>query len=276
MTSRTQLLKCQIHQCGSCKKSLDSAPATASASIGTGDAHANANANPSPACPQHVIVTCENFKENPESCSGFTHGKNSPHYHLGCTGIPNASRLYSKLLKKATEENKEKEEDTATTVAVKNDNDSDDVINDFFCRSCDIEGSSRYLMEYFINFHDIKVAYYGDEECVDVIAPVGFDDLYKKQESELNSLQSNNKDMGCGFVKYLIQREQQTSRPLVGEQFKKSELRLDLIQDIVQRVHQGYQESANIHHCIPPDESFLVGQSIRLYCNVDNIYHTGR
>ena len=41
----------------------------------------------------------------------------------------------------------------------------------FVCPSCDVEGTSRYLLEYFETFRDSKVQFYGDCECVDDVCP---------------------------------------------------------------------------------------------------------
>ena len=135
-------------------------------------------------------------------------------------------------------------------------------------------------MEYFVNFQDIKTLYYGYEECVDAISPVGLEDFYTRNDKESecskersewrNCLRRN--DVGSGFVKYLIQCQQEMS---LNQEYKRTELRLDLIEEIGRRVPQ--KDPISNDNCdVMLDASILVGQSIRLYCNIDNIYHTGR
>jgi len=207
-----------------------------------------------------------------------------------------------------------------------------------------------YLMEYFRNIQELKVKYYDDEESVDAIQPVGYvsEDTFhnlmsnNNNSSSINHHDSNNKNrkkndgdgtaelqqqqqlpsvanMGSdnGFVTYLIQQQEQQRRHLDRQQndesitnFKKTELRLDHIQDILENIQSSLlplssgikihdkKENNDVYNdmsfennedVIPIkhtgevlrnymkfDQTSLVGQPIRLLCNVSNCYYTGR
>ena len=118
-----------------------------------------------------------------------------------------------------------------------------------------------------------------------------------------------------GFVSYLLQRQQQQQeQSYINREFEKqfqdyTELRLDHIQNILSEIPSSLSSSslstssssqiANngdvhtptttsssttiIHKGVKDgqenpyvDSSFLIGQSIRLFCDVDNTYYTGR
>jgi len=229
---------------------------------------------------ENVIITCANVKNG--SCCAFTLGHSSPHFHLECLGIPNGSVLYKNILEAIEIKKKEtKNYPKSNTLSPITYNIT---VNDFLCSWCDVQGTSRYLSEYFVNFRKVKMDFHEDDEAVDEIGPLG--------PTDGNSSGS--------FIRHILSQSCKSS----GRQLrlKQSELQLHHIQNILSRIEvdpnepdlsrdqesdensspepkKGSPDRSNNSKNIdigPIDGKFLVGQTIRLFCDIDNTYHTGR
>jgi hypothetical protein len=137
--------------------------------------------------------------------------------------------------------------------------------NPFLCELCDIQGSSQYLSEYFANFRMMKKEFYGDDEAVDAIHPIS---LLTPNDNEMMQEET-------GFVKHLMEKDQELN-PQVS--YKPTEVTTARIRHILQHTARNQNEirSSSVidNDTITPFS--LIGQPIRLFCNVTNSYHTGR
>ena len=172
----------------------------------------------------------------------------------------------------------------------------------FICPNCDVEGASRYLLEYFEQFHSMKKVFYGKflngtvaknatehpgrlesvEECVESRTGTPFlqflVDRHRKEYAQLNENPGKSEN------------KQATKR--IPRDVKSSELRLhhmsrvldylckqqnqvnsvsatDGSNDQCKRQDSGFDE-------FELDPSYIVGRPLRLFNPVDNSYHTGR
>jgi len=135
--------------------------------------------------------------------------------------------------------------------------------NPFVCGMCDMQGSAQYLAEYFYNFRSEKCGYYRDEEAVDPIRPIsdlGDDDIG-----------SSGMAREHGFVKYLMTRQEDY---VIGKPHKSTEVSMHCIRNILQHTRDGQTKSSFDFSTL--NASHLIGQPVRLFCNISKSYHTGR
>jgi len=144
--------------------------------------------------------------------------------------------------------------------------------NPFLCEMCDIQGSSQYLSEYFVNFRKLKQQFYGDDEAVDAIHPISFSSLPNGDDKVDDELMVQD----TGFVKYLMEKDQELN-PQVS--YKPTELTAARIHHILQCTSKNMEQTKSstiVGNSRPITPYSLIGQPIRLFCNVSNSYHTGR
>jgi hypothetical protein len=183
----------------------------------------------------------------------------------------------------------------------------------FLCPACDIKGTSMYLYEYFSKIQELKAQCYSDDESIYTIQPVGYIlDNNNKYNTSNNDNNINNYEikgkkhqsqsrMGKdnGFVRFLIERQIQQEKLKHSStykselSYKNTELRLDHIQNILERIpsslsnmglnNDDYDNNIGSGHIATEknyaqkiDSKYLVGQPIRLFCDVSNCYYTGR
>lgn len=186
----------------------------------------------------------------------------------------------------------------------------------FLCPACDIKGTSMYLYEYFSNHHKLKCQFFSDDEAILSVQPVGCvkiaDDACATanrgptQSNQTNNTNKTNTELTIsgmgednGYVKYLLDRKKQQQLPdstlmcsnKSSQQFyKKTELRLDFIQNILDQIPSSSpskqynkrhdvdnHNDANAMRCgATIDSKWLAGQPIRLFCDTSNTYYTGR
>lgn len=139
--------------------------------------------------------------------------------------------------------------------------------NPFICDACDMEGSSRYLSEYFDNFRTVKKKFYGDDEAIDAIHPI-------------SNLASSDEEMmeGSSFVQYLMGKELDAN---LNVSSKATELRISRIRQVLQctimsQEHNDMEHKSTLDFDEPITPNYLIGQPVRLYCSLTNSYHTGR
>ncbi len=263
-----------------------------------------------------AIISCAN--EEKSCCRASTRKGYSPHFHFGCLNIPEGSKLYGDLKefikydneRKRHDEEHEGDLDKEKSISKsgngnRNDNASEDmfdepeeVLNPFLCPLCDVQGSSKYLYEYFINFRSMKTAYfYNDGEAEDFIQPVGIaqkSDGNVGVEEDYNGLAFEN-----GFVQHLISKQlsevEETNKNTpfrIKAKQKPTEVTMGHIRDIIKslpREIDGYIDSnskdsghengngdGNSFDVSKLNATYLIGQPIRLFCSVTNYYHSGR
>ena len=163
--------------------------------------------------------------------------------------------------------------------------------NPFLCHLCDLRGSTTFLAEYFSNFRATKADFYQDDEAIDAIMSTGEfqpghsderngDNMPTHQNTYNNSnglSKEGSMTMDRGFIKFLLSQQQ----VIEGSSYKHTELTLKHIQNILQSIPRNNREDDK--HMKTPvfdfgkiQASHLIGQPIRLFCDVSNSYHTGR
>jgi hypothetical protein len=159
--------------------------------------------------------------------------------------------------------------------------------NPFLCSLCDIRGSATYLAEYFANFRALKTEFFQDGEAVDSIMPVGKFKACSHVDSARKETIADNENEGImakdnGFVKHLMSKQQDYDE---GASYKTTEMTMDRIRDILQFIprYQNGEENketqaaaSSIFNFANINAAHLIGQPIRLFCDVSNSYHTGR
>lgn len=158
--------------------------------------------------------------------------------------------------------------------------------NPFLCPICDIRGSSAFLEEYFTNFRAAKTKFFEDDEAIDSIMPVGkykeTNEENKKSDSSASyiGVSKNGRESGAiakenGFVQHLMSRQENYDEDAA---YRPTELTMDRIQYIMKYTAR-YQANGGANDVFDFDSinaSYLIGQPIRLFCDVSNTYHTGR
>lgn len=150
----------------------------------------------------------------------------------------------------------------------------------FMCPECDVEGTSRFLCEYFERFHSMKASFYADylrgqksavtgnrrdraEESAETRTGVAFlrHLMIDNRKRYLKKSQSKEKPGHCGsWNPSEIQLESMAStRTFLSKQLQQQKM----------PQHQRYQAPT-----LSP--SYLVGRPIRLFSPIDNSYHSGR
>ena len=246
------------------------------------------------------IVCCTNYGKSQNLCLSST----SPFCHLDCTGIPTKSKLYRTLIqqKQTSSFVHDASVKNAGLSRTNNDEKADDWehINLFFCRSCDVQGSSRFLQEYFERFRQRKVKFYNDEEsvrfkdCSDESFVISLiqesgnlhekcnynDGKLKKTEIRFNSVQeiwNGIFHMGSDQDSKQHETDENDSTNINDKQPKnisKKRDRLHSYSDNYKRHQEKKKKGSLKMNGIDPKH--LVGQPIRLFCDISNSYHVGR
>lgn len=135
------------------------------------------------------------------------------------------------------------------------------ISNPFVCNACDVQGTSKYLREYFHNFRWAKCGYYEDEEAADWMHP-----LTEKQTKTENHLPNDIIEKNS-FVKYLISQQNLSKTSRV----KPTEITLERIRDIFEYTCTGLELDRDSINAFS-----LIGQPVRLFSYITNSHHTGR
>ena len=157
----------------------------------------------------------------------------------------------------------------------------------FTCPSCDVEGTSRYLLEYFEQFGNMKQAYYED------YLNVKDRDMVHRRDRADESAESRT---GEAFLWHLMKHNRQdylNKREATGDDSNElnawdwtpSEIQLAKMAKILTYLSKQFQQQQKQQHrrrqkrqknTFHLDPSHLVGMPIRLYNPIDNSYHSGR
>lgn len=143
----------------------------------------------------------------------------------------------------------------------------------FICPSCDVEGTSRYLLEYFVKFHAMKKNFYAEY----------LGDCKKKSQERLaRADESVDSRTGQSFLWHLMKES-------CGEHeinnWNASEVRLEVMSNVLGYLSKEVQQQRNEDHMrrekrqknkFKLDPSYLVGMPIRLFNPIENSYHSGR
>ena len=206
-------------------------------------------------CLSNLVLTCANHTDKRLSCKS-----QSPHFHFSCCQIPENSLLYRNLTKNHIDFSKQSNpsntsdssEQIYRTHRVSSSriklchvehNNGQDIKHLFECSQCDVQGSSRYLLEYFESFIRKKNAFYEiDEKVVSTKSRNEFDD---------NRLGSHR------FVQYLVDKDQQQNEQQQKEKsklkiccYKNTEIRLDRVCNILTGINRIRQVNLamNVSH----------------------------
>jgi len=154
----------------------------------------------------------------------------------------------------------------------------------FMCPSCDVEGRSRYLLEYFERFHTMKKSFYAG-----YLRGENSDDM----DCRLNRVdESVEARTGEAFLWHLMKdnRRGQTKKGEGGDKneeliWNSSEIQLKHMADVLaflskqlqqQQMQQQQRRQKRQKTKFQLDPSYLVGMPIRLFNPIDNSYHSGR
>jgi hypothetical protein len=166
----------------------------------------------------------------------------------------------------------------------------------FVCPNCDVEGTSRYLLEYFERFHSLKKTFY--EEYLSGSNNRGVSCRLDRADESVDAR------TGDAFLWYLMKDsrkeyldKKQVKRPVTCSKlppknrvcidpffrsldWNSSEIQLKNMGNVLtflskqQQKHKRRQKRQKSSFQLDP--SYLVGMPIRLFNPIDNSYHTGR
>lgn len=171
----------------------------------------------------------------------------------------------------------------------------------FVCPSCDVEGTSRYLLEYFERFHSLKKEFYDEyisgsnnhsvscrldraDESVDSRTGEAF--LWHLMKGSRMEYLDKSQVKGPMTCSKLPPKKRLCVDPLVQSlDWNPSELHLKnmakLLTFLSKQLHQQQKQQHQRRqkrqkNTFQLDPSYLVGMPIRLFNPIDNSYHTGR
>ncbi|KAK1747944.1 hypothetical protein QTG54_001907 [Skeletonema marinoi] len=229
--------------------------------------------------PNNPIVTCA------------IKGCDAPRYHLACTGIPAGCDVYNHAVISNTAEGSLKSNmigvkdkmpwwcqvsDTASYFA----NRHKPLVREwplqrqsFICPSCDVEGTSRYLLEYFEKFQAMKKNFYAE-----------YLGGFKKNSEERRSRADESVDSRTGqsFLWHLM-KDNCGDREIMS--WNTSEIQLGVMSNVLAYLSKEVQQQRKEDHMrrekrqkskFKLDPSYLVGMPIRLFNPIENFYHSGR
>ena len=144
----------------------------------------------------------------------------------------------------------------------------------FICPSCDVEGTSRYLLEYFEKFHAMKKNFYAEY----------LGGCKRNSEERLaRADESVDSRTGQSFLWHLL-KDNCGDREISG--WNKSEIQLGVMSHALAYLSKEVQQQRiEDHHMrrekrqkstFKLDPSYLVGMPIRLFNPIENSYHSGR
>lgn len=172
--------------------------------------------------------------------------------------------------------------------SLRNDKDWPTSMVSFMCPSCDVEGTSRYLCEYFERFNSMKTSFYAD-----YLSGSNNDGMGNRRDRAEESVETRT---GEAFLWHLIKdnrkeylnKTQTEGKPIhygkdnVGNP---SEIRLKNMARVLtflskqlqhQQMQQHQRRQKRQKDKFQLDPSYLVGMPIRLFNPIDNSYHSGR
>jgi hypothetical protein len=155
----------------------------------------------------------------------------------------------------------------------------------FICPNCDVEGTSRYLAEYFEQFHSMKKSFYSRYLSGGVKQKMS-----QRLESADESVEART---GEAFLWHLMQLNKEYSRNnctsktiSLGDMiWNSSEIKLKNMSFVLtylskqlqwEHLQQHQRRQKRQKKIFQLDPSYLVGMPIRLFNPIDNSYHTGR
>eukprot|EP00581_Thalassiosira_minuscula_P018607 CAMPEP_0183733886 /NCGR_PEP_ID=MMETSP0737-20130205/42307_1 /TAXON_ID=385413 /ORGANISM="Thalassiosira miniscula, Strain CCMP1093" /LENGTH=867 /DNA_ID=CAMNT_0025967247 /DNA_START=14 /DNA_END=2617 /DNA_ORIENTATION=+ len=155
----------------------------------------------------------------------------------------------------------------------------------FMCPSCDVEGTSRYLSEYFERFHMMKASFYKE-----YLRGSKMNGTYNRLDAAEECVETRT---GEAFLWHLMKnnlQEYESKRHIRGENEKKfewnpSEIKLKSLARVLtflskqlqhQQMRQLKRRQKRQKNKFQLDPSYLVGMPIRLFNPIDNSYHSGR
>jgi len=200
---------------------------------------------------KHIIVYCSGDGGCEDTTNGCTN-----RFHLSCANIPPSCSLYRSILSDHCESQNEDQGQSNACTAMSRSSSTDslglvDDTNDsimggvggssngnnkarsrkrkkslktrgFLCPSCDVEGTSRYLMEYMEDFRSIKKEFYQDQitgECMDRVT-------------------------GSDFITHLVQLASSTTKKGSSSSIpilKQTEVGLPKLQTMLQRIARSHE-----------------------------------
>mmetsp|Transcript_18355 Transcript_18355/g.37617 ORF Transcript_18355/g.37617 Transcript_18355/m.37617 type:complete len:726 (-) Transcript_18355:86-2263(-) len=186
--------------------------------------------------------------------------------------------------------NGEKDRDTRGTSVFKSKRKKDPMLSfSFLCPNCDVEGSSRYLLEYFEEFQSTKQSFYCNyfKECGIEIEKI------KRMESVDECVEART---GMAFLHFLTTHHKADSSFERGTEnpadLNKSEIcvrHMEMVLKIIRKnqqiIHFDDKGCGSSNDCkVNSDNlvmnklepSYLVGRPLRLFNPIDRSYHTGR
>lgn len=143
----------------------------------------------------------------------------------------------------------------------------------FICPSCDVEGTSRYLLEYFEKFHAMKKNFYAEYlgDCKKI-----------RHERLARADESVDSRTGQSFLWHLM-------KDSCGEHeinnWNASEVQLEAMSKVLGYLSKEVQQQRDEDHMrrekrqknkFKLDPSYLVGMPVRLFNPIENSYHSGR
>jgi len=144
----------------------------------------------------------------------------------------------------------------------------------FICPSCDVEGTSRYLLEYFEKFHAMKKNFYA--KYLGGCTKKSLERLARADESV-------DSRTGQSFLWHLMKDSCGEQREI--NNWNASEVQLGAMSKVLGYLSIEVQQQRNEDHMRREkrqknksklDPSYLVGMPIRLFNPIENAYHSGR
>ena len=250
-----------------------------------------------------TFVCCSNYRKSQNLCLSSI----SPFCHLDCTGIPTKSELY-RTLKQTSSDISEINADSGSKTSRTN---KDEKANDddwehsnllFFCRSCDVQGSSRFLQEYFEKFRQRKMKFYNNEESVrfeDCSNESFIKHLIHESGSLYDNYHSHDRKLKKTEIRFHsvqeiwngifhIEHENDSKQPGIAGRDDSTPMNDKESKKISNKRGRSHSYSKNYkekhqdkkkkgflkRNAIDPKH--LIGQPIRLFCYISNSYHVGR
>lgn len=145
----------------------------------------------------------------------------------------------------------------------------------FICPNCDVEGTSRYLLEYFEKFHAMKKNFYA-EYLGGSNKPGGRGDRLARADESVESR------TGESFLWHLLK---DNCRDREIKKWNASEIKLGCMSRVLgylskelqrQRKEEHHRRDQRQKNKFKLDPSYLVGMPIRLFNPIENSYHSGR
>jgi len=214
----------------------------------------------------------------------------APRYHLTCSGVPKGSQIFRNAIVScqiAEDEAVATSKGASRKYGLKDGKQSKNWPTStlsFMCPSCDVEGTSRYLLEYFERFHSMKKSFYAE-----YLRGSNNDDMDCRLARADESVEART---GEAFLWHLMKdnrKEQVKKRHAEGKDgilhWNPSEIQLKHMAKVLaflskqlqqEQIQQHQRRQKRQKNKFQLDPSYLVGMPIRLFNPIDNSYHSGR